>query len=462
MNQRPRALVVGAGVAGLTAAVDLVDGGRFDVEVRDADHRVGGKIRTSPFAGIAQVDEAADAYLVRVPYAADLAARVGVEDTTAPTGARAMIWHDGMHAIPSEVMLGVPAAILPFATTSLLSWRGKLRAALEPLLPRTDPQDSIGRLIRARFGDEVHDRLVDALVGSIYAADTDRSSLQAVPQLASLAQQHRSLLLAGRSARAQLSGGSGASASAPIFGAPRAGMGALVAAAADHARRGGATIRVDRPVTAIEPDGSGWRVDDERFDVVVLAIPARAAAPLLERVAPDAAAGLATIEHADVIMVRLVVPPGNVPDEILLDHSGYLVPKSRQRLVTAVSFASQKWAHWQPPSGGQLIRASIGRDGLPVDHLDDAAAVAAVVTDTEAHLGVALQPSDVSVTRWSAAFPQYRPHHHRLVARIDAAMPPGIALAGASYRGIGIPACVADGRRAALQVSTWFADELLP
>ena len=457
MSDRPRALVVGAGIAGLAAAVELVDGGRFDVEVREAGHRVGGKIRTSPFAGAAHVDEAADAYLVRVPHAVELASRVGVADLTAPTAARAMIWNGRMHVIPSEVMLGVPAAIRPFVTTSLLSWRGKLRAAIEPLLPRTDPDDSIGRLIRARFGDEVHDRLVDALVGSIYAADTDRASLRAVPQLAALARQHRSLLLGGRSARAA-AGPPGT----PIFGAPRHGMGALVDAAAGHVRRGGGAIELDRPAAVIESDGSGWRVDGERFDVVVLATPARATAPLLARVAPDAAAGLATIEHADVIMLRLAVPAGGVPDAIVRGHSGYLVPKSRQRYVTAVSFGSQKWAHWRPANGGHLLRASMGRDGLPVDHLDDDAAIDAVLTDLHVHLGVTLQPDAVSVTRWPDAFPQYRPHHDRLVERIESALPAGIALAGASYRGIGIPACVADGRRAANHVSAWHAAESLP
>lgn len=457
MSGRPRALVVGAGISGLAAAVDLVDQGRFEVEVWEAGERVGGNIRTSPFAGIPHVDEAADAYLVRVPHAVELAARIGVDDTTAPTDARAMIWNDGMHEIPSEILLGVPAAMLPFATSSLLSWRGKLRAALEPFLPRTDPQDSIGRLIRARFGDEVHDRLVDALVGSIYAADTDRSSLRAIPQLDGLASGHRSLLLGGRTTRSR----AGARPGVPIFGAPRDGMGGLVAAAARYVEQRGGTIRLGRPVASIDRDGTAWRVDAEQFDVVVLATPARATAPLLASVAPDAAAGLATIDHVDVIMLRLAVPAGNLPDAIVAGHSGYLVPKSRQRFVTAASFASQKWAHWKPPNGGHLLRFSLGRDGLPVAHLDDDAAVDAVLADAEVHLGIALQPDAVSVTRWLGAFPQYRPFHHRLVERIETAVPPGIALAGASYRGIGIPACVADGRRAALQVSTGYAEELL-
>ena len=455
MTRPPRALIVGAGIAGLTAAVDLVDAGRFEVEIRESDARVGGKLRTSPFAGLPNVDEGPDAYLVRVPHAAALAARLGIGDTTAPTGARALIWHDGMHAIPSEVLLGVPAALRPFVTTSLLSWRGKLRAGIEPLLPRIDAHDSLGRLVRARFGDEVHDRLVDALIGSIYAADTDRSSLRAVPQLASLAAGHRSLLLGGRAARGRATSGG------PIFAAPRDGMERLAVAAAEHVTRAGGTIQLGRRVEALARDGSAWRVDDDAFDVVVLATPARATAPLLRQVAPDAAAGLATFEHADVIMVRLAVPADDLPTEIVTGHSGYLVPKSRQRFVTAASFASEKWAHWRPSGGRQLLRVSLGRDGLPVRQLDDDAAVDAVLTDAEVHLGVALRPDAVSVTRWLDSFPQYRPYHHRRVEQVEAALPGGIALAGASYRGIGIPACVADGHRAAERVSTWHAAAML-
>src|SRR5690606_23623614 len=116
-------------------------------------------------------------------------------------------------------------------------------------------------------------------------------------------------------------------------------------------------------------DGVAWRVDDERFDVLVLATPAAVTAPLLASVSADAATALGTIEHVDVIMVRLAMPAGSIPERIVAGHSGYLVPKSRQRYVTAVSFASQKWAHWQPANGGHLLRMSLGRDGLPVGHL---------------------------------------------------------------------------------------------
>jgi oxygen-dependent protoporphyrinogen oxidase len=442
-----RVLVVGAGITGLAAAIELIDDAKLHVEVWEADERVGGKLATSPFAGIDRVDEGADAYLVRVPHAVDFARRVGLteHDLTSPAPASAMVWHHGLHEIPDGVMLGVPTSIAPFASTSLLSWRGKLRAAVEPLLPRTDPDDALGRLVRARFGDEVHERLVDALIGSIYATDTDRSSLAAVPQLASLHEQHRSLLIGARAARRGAGPSTGVE---PIFAAPAGGMAALVDAAERTIVGAGGRLSLDRPVTAIERDGARVRVDDELFDGVVLAVPASVASRLLTRSAPSSAEQLSAFEVADVIMVRLAVSGGDWPDR-LVGHSGYLVPKPVQRNVTAASFGSQKWSHWRPGDDRQILRVSLGRDGLPVMHLDDDSVRAAVVEEVGEHLDLDLRPDETSITRWHAGFPQYRPHHVERVASVEAALPSTIALAGASYRGIGVPACIADGRRAA-------------
>ena len=168
----------------------------------------------------------------------------------------------------------------------------------------------------------------------------------------------------------------------------------------------------------------------------------------MKAVAPDAAEALATFEHADVTLVRVRCPAGAIPNDIAGGHSGYLVPKSRQRFVTAVSFGSEKWSHWRPSDGSQILRVSLGRDGLPVADLDDDAVTDAVVTEVGSHLGVDLQPEEVSISRWPGAFPQYRPHHIERVAALERAVPDGIHLAGASYRGIGIPACIADGERA--------------
>jgi oxygen-dependent protoporphyrinogen oxidase len=461
MTDGRRALVLGGGIAGLAAAVELgasLANGSFDgISLWEADERLGGKIRTSPFGGVERVDEGADAYLLRTSHARELANEVGLDDITHPTSATAAIWHAGLHDLPGGSVLGMPARLTPFARSSLLSWRGKLRAAFEPMVPTFDPDDSLGRLVRRRFGNEVHERLVDALVGSIYAADTDRWSLESVPQLAALARDHRSLLLAARSARRHAD----ATPTGPVFGAPRAGMGALVTAAGDCARRAGVEISLGRPAIDLTNDGGrGWIVDGERFDAVVVATPAGVAARLLADVAADSAEAVRHIETADVVMVRLAL--SDWPTR-LRGRSGYLVPKPDQRHVTAASFASQKWTHWQPPGGGQLLRVSLGRDGLPVMHLSDDEVIDATLRDLELHLGKEFQPTATSITRWPAAFPQYRPHHSVTVSRAEQHLPVGLALAGASYHGIGIPACIASGRRAAraIQESTSHADGFL-
>ena len=179
MSTSGRVAVVGAGISGLATAIALADAGNIDVTVFESADRIGGKIDASSFAGVTGVDEGADAFLARVPEAVALARRVGLGDElVSPEPVGAAVWHEGLHPIPDGLVLGLPGKVLPLATTGLLSWRGKARAALEPFLPRTSTEsDSIGEFVRARFGDEVHERLVDSLVGSIYAADTDRFSL---------------------------------------------------------------------------------------------------------------------------------------------------------------------------------------------------------------------------------------------------------------------------------------------
>ncbi len=445
MNRR--VVVVGGGIAGLTVAERLSAApaaDEFRLELRERSDRIGGALRTSPFAGRPAIDEGADAFLARVPHGTALAERVGLAaELTSPATGSALVWHDGLHRIPDGLLLGVPGDLAALATSRLLSVRGKLRAAIEPLLPSTGENgDSVGTLIRARFGDEVHERLVDALVGSIYAADTDRFSLAMVPQLSSLASGQRSLLLAARRARRAVPPVSG-----PVFHAPTSGMESLATAAAERATRAGAVIRRSVAVDALAVDGAGWRVDDEPVDAVVLATPAVDSAGLVITSNPQLAALLRHSERASVAIVTLAVP--TLPSSVR-GMSGYLVPKPDQRLVTAASFGSQKWTHWQ--GRDEIVRVSVGRDGLPIDDLDDATLVDAAVSELGRHLGAVIQPTAVRLSRWPQAFPQYRPGHLDWLAAVDAATPPGLFLTGASYRGIGVPACIADAERTAAAV----------
>ncbi|MET0143238.1 MAG: protoporphyrinogen oxidase [Ilumatobacteraceae bacterium] len=444
-----RVLVVGGGITGLSTALALAeyDAGRdvdVVVELREAAPRLGGKLHTTPFAGLPAVDEGGDAFLARVPHAAELAVAVGLGDAlTSPTGATAAVWLDGLHPIPEGLLLGVPSDILRLSRSRLLSVRGKLRAALEPVLPRRDPGDSIGALVRGRFGDEVQERLVDALVGSIYAADTDRFSLAMVPQLAALAERGRSVLLSARALRAAAPPATG-----PLFLAPTGGMSAFADAIAATAAARGVVITTSCPVTALDADGGSWRADGDGFDAVVLATPAATTAPLLAAAAPDAARLMAMMDHAGVVLVTLAVPGWPAR---LAGRSGYLVPKPVQQTVTAASFGSQKWAHWRGGEG-EVVRISLGRDGLRVDDLDDDTVIDRAVTEVGRHIGLDLQPGAVRISRWPSAFPQYRPHHRDWLARVRAALPLGMYVTGASYDGIGIPACIAQGQATAAAV----------
>ncbi|MFN3255753.1 MAG: protoporphyrinogen/coproporphyrinogen oxidase [Ilumatobacter sp.] len=429
--------VIGAGATGAAAALYA---GRTDtgpVSLYEAADRVGGKLLDTPFAGLDTVEAGADAFLARVPDAMTLASDVGLgDDLVHPESIGAAVWHDGLHDIPAGLVLGVPGNPFALARTGLLSWRGKARAALEPLLPRTSTEsDSIGEFIRRRFGDEVHERLVDSLVGSIYATDTDRFSLAEMPQLASLT-TGRSVLLAARSLPRP-------STSTPIFAAPAGGISRLTSAAVGAFRAEGGDVHTGAAAT-VEADGSRWRVNGDPTDAVVFATPAAAISAAIEL--DDAlATAFDRLETADVVMVTLHVDANEWPER-LHGRSGYLVPKPVQRSVTAASFASQKWRHWAPPAGGQILRVSLGRDGAPVMHLDDDEIVERTLADLRHHLGVSFTPIEVRITRWPAAFAQYRPHHRAWVDSVRSMLPAGIFVAGASFDGMGVPACVRSGR----------------
>ncbi len=203
---------------------------------------------------------------------------------------------------------------------------------------------------------------------------------------------------------------------------------------------------------SIAPDGSRWRVDDEPADAVVMAMAAHLSAGLVAESAPPLAELLARADAASVAIVTLAVPalPARVEG-----MSGYLVPKPDQLLVTAASFASQKWAQWR--GAGELVRVSLGRDGLDIDGLDDDRLVDAAVTELGIHLGDEVQPTATRVSRWPRAFPQYRPGHLDWLAAVDVATPPGLFLTGAAFRGIGVPACIADAERTAKAVVDYLA-----
>ena len=428
--------VVGGGIAGLVAAYELARAGE-EVVVHEADDRPGGKLRTEPFAGT-RLDAAPDAFLARRPEAVQLCEELGLRgELEEPAAGSSYIWSRGaLRPVPKGQVLGVPTDFAALRQSGVLSRRGRWRAALEPWLhgrPLTD-DETVGDLIRRRYGAETAARLVDPLIGGINAGHTDALSVDAVaPQIAAAARKHRSLTTALRSLPPPAPG--------PVFFTLPGGMERLAAALADAIAAAGGKVVTGSEVTSLDA------LDAE---ATVLAVPAYVAAPLLEPVAPEAAAELARITYSSVSLVAFAYPDDAVDRP--LDASGFLVPRPERLLMTACSWSSSKWAHLAEP-GRFLLRVSAGRVGDDrAEGLTDEELVARLRDELRLTMGVRGEPLEVAVHRWPRAFPQYAPGHLGRMAEVERALPPDVALAGALLGGVGIPACIATGRAAAARV----------
>jgi len=456
-------VVVGGGISGLAAAEFLRRGSgrgggpRVRVTVLEGSAQVGGKLRVSDVAG-APVDEGAESLLLRRPEGTDLAtaAGLGADLVTAATTA-ASIWSRGeLRRMPQQTVMGVPTDLRSLAATGLLSPAELARIPLDEWLPRTAVGDDVpvGRFVATRMGRAVVDRLVEPLLGSVYAGHADLLSLDAtIPQLAAAARRERSLLAAARAAR------DAAPPAGPVFGALRGGLGRLPSAVAVRSR---ATVRLGATVRELRrlPEGWALTVGSTRApevvpaDAVVLAVPAAPAARLLRSEVPAAATDLAAIAYASMAIVTLVFPASDLAR--WPEGSGFLVPPVEGRAVKAVTFSSSKWSWYDEAAPGlRVVRLSLGRLGEEaVLQRDDDELVDLAVADLADAVGPLQRQLDARVTRWGGALPQYAVGHRARVDRIRAAVgiQPGLAVCGAAYDGIGIPACVASAARAVSEV----------
>ncbi|MEU9884300.1 protoporphyrinogen oxidase [Sphaerisporangium sp. NPDC051011] len=453
---RRHVVVVGGGIAGLAAAWHLrhEDPG-LAVTVLDGAPRVGGKLRTSEVAGI-PVDEGAEAMLARRPEGRELARAVGLGDELVhPAPAGASIYSRGaLRAMPKRQVMGVPADVAELGRSGILSPAGLARVPVDQILPATliSSDVSVAAYIRARMGGEVVDRLVEPLLGGVYAGRAETLSLDAtMPHIAAVARTERSLLRAARGIADDAPKDAG-----PVFTTLSGGMGGLPEAVA---RASGAEIRTGVMVRELARTPEGWRLvtgptrspEVVEADAVVIAVPAPAAARLLAAEVPKAAAELARIEYASMAIVTLAYPRAAFPEPPA--GSGYLVPPVEGRAVKAVTFSSVKWPHLADADPAVLVlRCSVGRLGEEylLQRADDEL-VALAMGEMAEVMGVRGLPLDSRVTRWGGALPQYEVGHLDRVARVRAAVAvqPGLAVCGAAYDGLGVPACVATARTAA-------------
>jgi oxygen-dependent protoporphyrinogen oxidase len=447
-------VVVGGGISGLSAAWEATRTG-WDVTVLEASGRVGGKISTTSFAG-RMVDEGADTFLRRVPDALDLCREIGLVDLTEPTTGSASIWSEGaLHPIPAGTVLGVPIDVAPLAASGLVSDRSLalVESELERRGAGVEGDIALGPYLRDHFGDEVVDRLVSPLVGGIYAGTIDDMSLDAsTPQLADGAHRDASLRRA-LAARAAPPEGS-------VFAAPRSGMSTLTERLSEALRDAGVHVRVDAPVDRLERSGSGWAVfagSEVVGDGVVLAVPPAQAAELLQPLRQPAARTIGAIDTASVVLVTLAYAIDDLPGALI--GSGFLVPRTERALrITAVSWFTSKWASLSRDDGIAILRVSLGHAADPgaIDLSDDDV-MATVSRDLQQTMGIEAAPVESRISRWRDGFPQFAVGHLERIASVEAdlaASTPSLALAGAMMRGVGIPACIRQGRAAARRVAS--------
>jgi oxygen-dependent protoporphyrinogen oxidase len=450
VTETRRAVVVGGGIAGLAAARELATRGD-DVLVLEASPQVGGKLRLAEVAGVT-VDVGAEAMLARRPEGVDLAAGLGL-DLVHPATTASRIWTRGaLRPLPRSVM-GVPTDLDQLAASGVLSDEGLARVRAEVPAPAPDRDVSVGDLIGAHLGDEVVDRLVEPLLGGVYAGHARALSARAtVPQVLALLDRDPSLVAAA--------GRLPAAPDAPVFAGLPGGMGRLPQALA---RDGGFAVRTGATVRAARRAASGFELtvgpavapEVLGCDRLVLATPAAPTSRLLAALAPDAAGELAGVEYASSAVVTLAFRLEDVAGVTALEEaSGFLVPPVDGRTVKASTFSGTKWG-WVREAGAAagvvLLRTSIGR------HREEAALqrsdeelVAVSLADLRDATGLAATPVDRHVQRWGGGLPQYAVGHLDRVARIraDVARVPGLAVCGAAYDGLGIPACIASAHRA--------------
>ncbi|BCJ57725.1 protoporphyrinogen oxidase [Micromonospora endophytica] len=465
MTTRWRVAVVGGGIAGLAAALRLRDRAPADTEITvyEQSGALGGKLRTGELAG-GPVEFGAESFLMRDPAGGPSAAvalvhRLGLAGRIRhPSVGQAALAVDGqLRPIPGGTLVGVPGDLEKVATVARPTPEAD-RDGGGPLLgPGQDVP--VGALVRSRFGDEVVDRLVDPMLGGVYAGRADDLSLATtMPALARAARTEHTLLGAVRAAQAAAPRAPGE----PVFGTLDGGLSTLVEAAATAS---GATIRRNAAVRELTAIGTGWRLtvgptrDPEHVDVdaVVLAVPARPAARLLadlDDLVAEAAERIGGLDYASVALVTLALPEPTLPQ-----LSGFLVPGTEGLLIKASTFFTTKWGHLRRPDGVALVRASVGRYGEESQlQRPDEDLAATVHRELSAVLDTPLPaPVDGHVQRWGGALPQYTPGHLDRVAAARAALAaahPTLRLAGAGYDGVGIPVCVRSGETAAEEIIT--------
>ena len=456
-----RVAIVGGGISGLSAAFALEQrrtaGQKLDLILFESSARLGGVLRTEHVAGCV-VEAGPDSFLTEKPWAADVCRALGIGDQligSNDAGRKTYILRAGrLVEIPDGLMFMVPTKVLPTAFSELFSWRAKLRMAREFVHPpaAATSDESVASLVARHYGDEMVDRLADPLLSGIYGGSAADLSVRAVmPRFAEMERLHGSLSRAMLKARKQAPP---PKAHRPLFTSLKNGIEQLPRAIV--ARISSGSLLTSTAVQAIHPDAGGWTISSgtkkEKFDAVILAVPAYISAALLRGCAPQLSDELSAIRYTSSITVALgydanirrTLPPG----------FGFLVPRSEGRRMLAATFVHNKFPHRAPDDRALLRCFFAGANADAIGQQSDTEITNIVREELRQILGLRFAPLFTRIYRWRSAMAQYSVGHLDRLDRIEqlCRQLPGLALAGNGYRGIGIPDCVRSGMDAVNRV----------
>ncbi len=457
-----RVVIVGGGIAGLATAYYLGEQTKSSIDVKliESAPTFGGKIVSTRQDGFV-VEGGPDSFLTTKPAALELCRELGLGDQligTNDAGRKVFVWSRGkLRQMPEGVMLIIPTKVMPFVTSPLISWPGKLRMGMDLFVPprRNKGDESLAHFVRRRLGSEALDRIAEPMIAGIYVADAEFLSLKSTfPRFLDMEQKHGGLLR-GVIAQRLAANGKPRKPAPPMFMALRNGLQDLVDAIV--ARLDRESLLPNRSVVCIERNADhltaqlsdGGRLD---ADHVVLASPAYAAADMLQTLDAPLADSLQAIRYVSTATVSL----GYKTTELThpLDGFGFVVPRSEKRKIIACSWTSTKFNN-RTANGYALVRAFIG--GAHAEHLaeqDDRALADMARQELRAMMGIRAEPVLTQVYRWPKGNPQYAVGHQERVAEIQrqASKHTGLHLVGSAYRGVGIPDCIEDGARTAKEI----------
>lgn len=448
--------IIGGGITGLSAAFSLHQQMKkknlpLTFTLIESSERLGGKIQTQTQDGFV-IERGPDSFLARKRSAAELVKEVGLESELVhnEAGQSYVLHRNQLMPIPEGAVMGIPTKLTPFVSSSLFSPIGKMRAALDLVLPRANnaEDESVGHFFRRRLGNEVVDHLIEPLLSGIYAGNLDRLSLLSTfPNFRQLERKNRSLILGIKKTRPPQN--KPEKKPQGIFLTLKRGLQSLVEAIEAHLPT--SSIIKQTALKGVEKTEDGYLLflssgRSIHADAVILTVPHQITRNVLARYS-----FIKPLDPAPPTTVATVALAYPEAVDLGMDGTGFLVPRQSDYTITACTWTHRKWPHTTPP-GKSLLRCYVGRadEESIVDESDDVI-LETVQNDLKRSMNIDTTPSFTHITRWHKAMPQYIVGHNKRLESTREQLKqhlPGIILAGSSYEGVGIPDCIDQGKQA--------------